>query len=250
MSMQDSFDFMDEESQQRPRNVRAIFINIATILVLLMSLCVGVYGLIVLTIPQIALNPFPPPTLPVQLAFDTATPTPGNILPPTWTPTTPPEPTATQTPAPTATPFPTTTPIPEGETEPEGGFPFVMAEGSPQYLSNIYHPEVGCDWMGIAGQVLDINGAPFTQQLIEVGGSLGGSNVGSPTLLLTSGIASDYGEAGYEFVLADEPIASNGTLWIQLVDQQMLPLSERYFINTTESCDQNLILINFRRVRD
>lgn len=252
MSIQDSFDFIDEEEPQRPPNVRAIIFNIITVLILLATVCVGVYGLVVFIAPQAGINPFPPPTLPVMMELDTPTPTPSNLLPPTWTPTPTTPPTATQTPAPTATFFPTNTPLPEGEenSETTGGFPFQMADGSPQYLENIYHPDLGCDWMGIAGQVLDINGAPFKQQLIEVGGTLGGTNVGTPTLLLSSGMAPTYGEAGYEFVLADQPVASNGSVWIQLVDQQLLPLSERYYIDTTDSCEQNLILINFRRVQE
>ncbi len=252
MSMQDSFDFIDEPESKPPRNVRAIILNIVTVLVLLCTGVIGAYGLAVFAIPQMPYNPFPPPTLPVRMELNTPTPTASNVLPPTWTPTPTLTPTNTQTPAPTATPFPTSSPIPEGEegSRPSNGYPFVMAEGSPQYLENIYHPDLGCEWLGIAGQVLDINGAPFKQQLIEVGGVLGGRNIGTPTLLLSSGMAPSYGESGFEFVLAEEPIASNETVWIQLVDQQLLPLSEKYYINTSDSCSQNLILINFRRVQE
>lgn len=252
MSDQDSFDFIEEEEPKRPRNLNAIILNIVTVLILLSTLCVVALGAVVFFTPKVSFNPFPPPTLPALVIITSPTPEPSILLPPTWTATVTIPPTLTQTPAPTATPFPTSTSTPEdGEADvPAGGYPFVMADGSPQYLENIYHPDQGCQWLGIAGQVLDINGAPFKQQLIEVGGSLGGSNVGTPTLLLSSGMAPTYGEAGYEFVLAEEPIASNGTVWIQLVDQQLLPLSEKYYINTSDSCDQNLILINFRRVQE
>jgi hypothetical protein len=35
---------------------------------------------------------------------------------------------------------------------------------------------------------------------------------------------------------------------VQLFDQAMIPLSARVYFDTTDSCDQNLILINFRQV--
>ena len=64
-----------------------------------------------------------------------------------------------------------------------------------------------------------------------------------------TGTAPEYGKGGYEFVLADQPIASTNTLWIQLLDQADLPLSDKIYFSTYDTCEQNLILINFQQVK-
>jgi hypothetical protein len=124
--------------------------------------------------------------------------------------------------------------------------PFLLANGGPQYIPNLYHPDAGCNWLGLAGQVFDMSGAPLKQQLVEVGGRLGGEDISMITL---TGLATNYGEAGYEFVLSEQPVASLRALWVQLIDQAGLPLSEKHYFDTYEDCERNLILINFRQVR-
>ena len=61
-------------------------------------------------------------------------------------------------------------------------------------------------------------------------------------------MALDYGEGGYEIVLQDAPIASSDAIYIQLLDQANLPLTEKIYFDTYESCDSNLIKINFEQV--
>ena len=63
-----------------------------------------------------------------------------------------------------------------------------------------------------------------------------------------SGMAPDYGEGGYELTISDSPAASNGELWIQLLDQANLPLSEKIYFQTFDSCDSNLVMINFVQI--
>ena len=59
----------------------------------------------------------------------------------------------------------------------------------------------------------------------------------------------NYGRGGYEFTLADHPIASKQSAWVQLLDQSNLPLSPKVYFNTYEDCSKNLIIVNFKQVR-
>jgi hypothetical protein len=249
----DDFDYID---QTRPtRNIAAVIWNVLTILVLLMVLCVAAVFLLIFINPNTGFNPFPPPTLPVQLAWPTLTPTPRGFLPATWTPEPTLVPSQTPTPRPTATEVPTETPYSLAvasatptETQSPGGMPFEVAQGSPAAIASItFHPEAGCNWMGVAGQVLNMSGAPVsTGIIIKLGGVLSGKFLDLTSL---TGTARQYGEAGYEIVLANQPAASNGTLWVQLVDQAGLPLSNRIYFDTYDDCNKNLIFINFKQVR-
>ena len=65
------------------------------------------------------------------------------------------------------------------------------------------------------------------------------------SLITISGMAGEYGEGGFEIRLRDSPIASEGDVWIQLLDQASLPLTEQITFQTYDSCDSNLIRINF-----
>jgi hypothetical protein len=132
-----------------------------------------------------------------------------------------------------------------------GDMPIVLHEGNPQYVPSAagWHPDLGCDFMAVAGQVIDVDGAPLLNLFIEVGGTLGGKNIGNPTLLQMTGLATAFGPAGYEVKLADKPIDSNGTIWIRVIDQAGLPLSEKIPFYTYADCQQNLIIIYFQQIR-
>ena len=69
------------------------------------------------------------------------------------------------------------------------------------------------------------------------------------TQLSLTGTALQYGQAGYEFTLADHPIKSKQSVWVMLFDQAMIPLSGKIYFDTSEDCPQNLILVNFRQIR-
>lgn len=243
----DVFDYIDEsgEAAPPPRTRSGMLWNVLTILVLLSATCLAAIFLTIFINPQSGLNPFPPATLPALVLTDTPTTTPRAILPPTWTPTPSPVPTETPTPQP---PEPTATDLPPQATSagPVEGMPFVKQDGSPQYIPNIYHPNAGCDWLGVAGQVIGLNDAPLRDVFVQLGGSLDGESL---DMLTMSGIATSYGQAGYEFVLADEPIASSQSLWLQLLDQAGLPLSDKVYFDTFAECDKNLIIIYFKQVK-
>jgi hypothetical protein len=72
--------------------------------------------------------------------------------------------------------------------------------------------------MGVGGQVVDMSGAPVTGLIIRLGGALTGLQL-SPPLLSLTGVAPNYGQSGYEFTLAEKPVASKEALWLQLLDQ-------------------------------
>jgi len=108
---------------------------------------------------------------------------------------------------------------------------------------------LGCNWLGVGGQAVDMSGAPVVGLIVRIGGILPGVTLPDPLMSLT-GVALNYGRAGYEFTLADHPIASLGSLWIQLLDSSGTPLSEQFFFETYDSCDKNLIIIDFKQIRE
>lgn len=255
----DAFDYQDEI---RPsRTPASLAWTVVTGLVLLATVCVVGAFLLIFFNPQSGINPFPPATVPALAEFPTSTPTPRNVLPPTWTPTFTTEPTATSSPEATAIPTEAPTSEPAAETPaeetaaaetsepvdtPVGGMPYTLQQGDPIAIPNIGHPDQGCNWSGVAGQATGLNKEPVVGLFVQLGGNLQGQSFDR---LSMTGTATQYGSAGYEFTLGDEPVASNDTLWVQLFDQAMLPLSEKYFFDTFSDCGQNLILINFRQVR-
>jgi hypothetical protein len=114
-------------------------------------------------------------------------------------------------------------------------------------INNIGYPDLGCDWMGFGGRAFDLSGAAIEQGLfVQLGGTLNEEIV---EMLGMIGMVDNYGPGSYEFVLGEEPIASTQTLWVQLFDQSMLPLSEQIGFDTYADCEKNLILINFNQVR-
>lgn len=97
------------------------------------------------------------------------------------------------------------------------------------------------------GSNFDVNGdpVPSASVLVVVGGMPNGEAI---ELLSLSGAAPQYGISGYEVVLGDAPIASQGSLYIQLFDPQGQPLTDRIYFDTVGACEQNLILINFNAI--
>ncbi len=233
-------------------NSRNTLWNVLAGVFTLATVCVCLAALVIFVNPQSGLNPFPAPTLPALLQLPTLTPTPLNLLPPTWTPTptlpptNTPLPTPTHTPTtPTATPtrftLPTWTPSPTITPTPLPNFG--LAEGSPSWVqSDTVNPERSCAWMGVAGQVLDSSGEAVNGITVLLGGTYEGKPI-QITTVTAAGTA--YGDGGYEITIADDPNASKGTLYVQLFSENGAPLSSRYSFRTYDSCQKNLILINF-----
>jgi len=251
----DAFDIVDAKKAPSSKANHDLLWNILTILVLLGALIVGMVLLVIFLKPQVGFNPFPPATevLIPTISVPTATPTSRIVLPATWTPEPTLEPSATPTLRPTTTPLPTNTQAVLATDTPAAGsgssnpFSFVVQKGSPKAIQNIYHEDLGCDWMGVGGQVTSLNGSPVIGIFVRMGGTLEGKIF--ETLLSMTGTAVEYGQGGYEFKVADKPIASNNTLWVQLYDQSDLPLSDKIYLVTSDECAEALTLLNFVQVK-
>ncbi len=249
-------DYDPQVKSKNKKRSRDRFLNLLTAVSLLSALCLTTGFVVIFQNPYSFLNPFPPPTLATPLALPTASPTSIMALPPTWTATASLVPTHTNTPRPSAT-IPVTatmvslvTPSPTATaTEPPASYySFEVQKGSPVAIANIYHPELGCNWMGVGGQAVDLSGGPVTGLIIRMGGAVPGIDLPELVMNLT-GVALNYGRGGYEFTLADHPVASKNSLWVQLLDQSSIPLSKKIYFDTYDDCSKNLIIINFKQVR-
>lgn len=139
---------------------------------------------------------------------------------------------ATEAPAPTAT---------------QVTFSYGLQIMNPHYLGNFSRPELGCDWLGVGGQVFNKEGAVQKDIIIKAGGDLNGAPVLEEMTMPLADPDVDiaYGPGGYELTLANGPAASEETLWIQLFSLDGSPLSEKIFMTTFDDCQKNLLLMNF-----
>lgn len=228
--------------------------DILTLLILLMTVCLGIYFVTVFMNPGTPLNLLKP----AYLKTPTATITPIQ-LDPTWTPTAtvyvPPTatlrpsitPPATATLAnlvpPTDTPVPSKTPT----ATPTPKAPFSVS--SVNSIESVIIPHLldqGCDWQGVGGTVDDQNSSPIIGIVVRLAGTYDGKSV---ELTTVSGISPEYGKSGFEFVLGDTPIDSRDKLYVQLLDQAGLPLSEKVYFDTSSDCKKNLVLVRFKKNR-
>jgi hypothetical protein len=245
----DNFELKAEPKVKR----KPVIWNILTILVLLGICCAAYYFVTVFSNPHSAYNPFPPKSLPTLYQTPTLTST-IILLQPTWTPTptTSPLPTRTKAPTWTLVPFlvtpsvtlmPTDTPI---ITPPTTTTTATPASAVISYeASTSMHPDFACNWMGVGGKVMDAANQPLTFQTVQLGGNLKGVPVSDIKL---SGLSTAYGASGFEFEkLADHPIASTQTLWIQLFDNNGKPLTGKVYFDTFDDCAKNLVMVVFTK---
>ncbi len=237
-----------ERQLAHSRRAESIWNSLSVVILLGMSALVVVFALVYFN-PGSSINPFPPPTLVSAVFIPSTTPT----LPlPTTTPF------LTNTPFPTDTPAPliptmtfTVSPVPT-ETATEGPtptstvysvYPYIMDTTS-VISGETFHAGEGCK-LWVAGQTLDLKRAPIVGITVQLGGYLQ-KTISQFSL---TGTALQYGQAGYEFTIADETSPSTHALWVQLLDQTGIPLSARIYFDTFDDCQKNLILINFRQVK-
>ena len=218
--------------------------DMLSITLLFFTFCIGLYFVVIFFLPNSALNPFPPnpvdpnapptPTI-TQIQIEptwTATPSPDITETPTLLPTftLEPSPTSFSLVPPTKTPTPTVTP----KAPFRGTFKGID--------STIIHPEFGCAWQGVGGTVVDANNADMLRMTIRLVGIYNGK---SKNELTVSSIAPAYGKSGFEFFLGNTPITSKGELYLQLLDQAGLPLSDNIYIDLSSECSKNLVLVRF-----
>ena len=180
-----------------------------------------------------------PPTRTPVPAQPTNTPPPTNTRRPTLTPSiTPSLPPATPTRTPTPTPTDTPTPGPSPTvTNTRSPFPFTKSLDSPTYLQNFAN-NAGCNWLGIAGEVFDLEGNPVATGAYRVHIWDNGIDV-----RVTPGEASAYGPSGYEQFLFDSPRIQDHN--IQLETANGTAVSQVYRVTTRSSCNQNLLYFIF-----
>jgi hypothetical protein len=171
----------------------------------------------------------PSPTEEMALVLSaTSTATLTQTLEPTATPT--PEPTLTYTPTPTEKPM-----------------PFVV-KGTPNgYPNSMLFPQYSCEeYLFIGGEILDLREAPILGLIVRLGGTYGGSLVDQTSL---SGDVTVYGESGFGFVIENQRIWESG-ITIQLFDENGEPLSSLIYLSITGNCDSNLVIVNYKQVRE
>ncbi len=200
--------------------------------------------------PQALPEPFRPvpPTLVAAVSIPTSTITPPPSLTPQPTEpiatiTSTPSPTVTVTPSPTVTE--TNTPGPSPTATIHSLYPFIL-RGEIKVISGSLFADHDTCKLWVAGQAFDLQGAPMQGTTVMLGGYLAGKSLYQLSL---TGTALQYGQAGYEFTVADAPQKSKQAVWVMLLDQAMIPLSGKVYFDTTDDCSQNLILVNFRQIR-
>ncbi len=192
--------------------------------------------------PTVTLTPSIEPTWTPRPSGPTATPIPAYTLSPSKTPT--PIPTfPSKTPTPTYTPTPTNTPTitPTGPTPTpsptRSQFPFTKSNNSPFYLQN-WANNAGCSWMGVAGEVLDLNRNPVATGQYRV--HVWGSGIDERPLV---GGAPDYGPSGWEQFLLNKTEVREYNVQLETVNGTAV--SQVYRVQTRASCSQNLLQIDF-----
>jgi hypothetical protein len=160
-------------------------------------------------------------------------------------------PVSTNTPSPSRTPIESEAPIATKtvrsevdriENQPEQLPPYVIQPGSPVVASNFVSPDKGCNFLGVGGQVFDLDGEAVKGLVVDAHGSLNGENVLGLSL---TGSAPNLGPGGFVIQLADQPTESENTIAIQLHDLEGHPLSEEVAFPTYSDCSKNFVLINF-----
>jgi hypothetical protein len=115
--------------------------------------------------------------------------------------------------------------------------------GSPAVVANFLHPDAGCNYTGIGGQVFRIDGKPIGYQIVvKVTGTIEDKDV--EFLAVTGGYPA-LGPGGYEITLADHLAGTNNSLFLQLFDLNGIAVSPLISFNTYSDCTKNLVVLNF-----
>jgi hypothetical protein len=243
--MKDDFNFDGKPS--RPASAPMQMWDMLSILVLVLTALIGAYFVFVYFNPTSIFNPLPPGGAAARLPTATATPL---QLQATWTPSPTLQLTPSDTPRPTFTPFFTNTPfslVPPTKTPKPTNTPKAPFSASFQQVeSTVIHPDLACNWAGIGGTVVDVNGSHVVGTVVVLRGTLNGNTIEQQTV---TGINKEYGPSGFEFVLGSAPVASKNTLYVQLVDQASIPLSDKIFVTTSAECNKNLVIVRFKKNR-
>jgi len=238
---------MSEAQEQSSDNNDRLWNGLTTI-ALGLTVLVIIYYTIVFISPSLA--PFGKKSEPAVFALrNTPAPRPTRVVtdtpkaaPPTWTPapsrTPGPTPTArparaTRTPRPTIffTPFPSDTPTPKPTIHP---WPFRLSDDGITFMRYPFSSE--CNWLGIAGEVLDQEGEHIPGISVVLNGG------GLQNIVTQSGQAPDYAPSGWEHFVDSQ--IKEGIFLIQLWNQGQ-PVSEQVEVRTKRDCRANLAYLVF-----
>lgn len=151
--------------------------------------------------------------------------------------------TETEVARPTATPSNTPTPdVPTPTASPENAnLPFAVV-GDVLYTENTN--DQACNWSSIAGTVTDTNGRALNNFGIQI------VDVEDPQRLnerVFSGSALTFGDGGFELNLGSAPRLAQYS--VQLFSPAGVPVSDVFYVVTSEACDQNVAIVSFVQVR-
>lgn len=122
---------------------------------------------------------------------------------------------------------------------PPSPFPFDLKDGQVIFTSNFANT-AGCAWMGIGGQVFDINDQPLTQIRVHVFGS------GIDTYAV-SGSNTLYGISGWEIAVSN--VVTSASYLVELQTSQGTIISPQVPVTFVPECGRNLALVNFKQLR-
>lgn len=253
--------------QPKPRRRRGngLFFDVLTAIFITASVVMLISTLLIVSDPDVGINPFPASPLPTFFqsltptntltpsATATATPTP---IPPTPTPSNTPTPLPSVTPSITVSPTPvipgleqTPQPTVPGERDntvidsglglldPDAPFPFAVL--AVRYEQNTRNSN--CNWLSIAGNVTGSRSEAITDLAVEV--------IGDDFEFVTfSGAATLFGASGFEVQVGDRPFAD--TYDVRLLGPDGIPLSDFVTLDTGEDCFSNVVVVEFVQVRD
>jgi hypothetical protein len=234
-------------SQERSNTSDSGLWNTLTTIILGLTVLAVIFFIVLFIAPSLTpLGEGPEPTLMALLNTPTPKPTLAvtDTPPPTWTPrpTRTPAPTATElpdrptrTPRPTVffTPIPSETPTPSPTTHP---WPFKLVDDGIAYMRYPFSSE--CNWLGIAGEVLDPEGEPITGIAVVLNGG------GLQNVVTQSGQAADYAPSGWEHFVDGK--VKEGIFEIQLWNRGQ-PISEKIEVRTRKDCRANLAYLVFEQ---
>lgn len=203
------------------------------------TLLLVIWTVLLVRDPASTLNPFRSLVAPTPTLFVLGGGPTDLVLPATWTPspTGTVGPTATRLVQATATFTPQSTEIvlatvPVG-TPTIAVFPFTLQD-SVTFEKN--QNGDGCAWMSIAGQIFDLDGNPLTGVGVQVRGE-------GFEQFEWAGSSTRFGPSGYEVFLNTTPYVANWT--IQLLNYNVMPLSDPIPVQSSSSCEQNVAVVNF-----
>ena len=190
------------------------------------------------TLAQVRSLPTPTPThIPTDTPVASWTPLPTRTPWPTTVPNTP---TSSPTPGPSPTFLPTWTPQ-GAENDPDrplptrSNYPFALQNNEIVYTQYFFSSE--CNWLGIAGQVLDKSGNHIVGLPVVLNGG------GFQNVVTYSGDAPAYGQSGWEHFIDNQ--VKEGDFSIQLYDNQGQPISDQVQVHTRADCRTNLTVLIF-----